>query len=323
MNTFDASVRLVQQSANADQAFAGVPENLAIRSNGDLLVTSLSTGHLVQISHDNSHAPTVVYNFASLTTKDYNSLSGVGEIGNDVFAVAACERSPQFGFTIKGSCSIFKLDLTQPTLSPNLLADFPGASGLQDILKVNDDTIIISDTSGAIWSLNINGNAGPVVSLNQTDAEATSIGLFQKSIYYSDPKTGTVANLAINIDNPSQLKQVDAAPQIVDSAATNPYGVVVDNKGNLLVADSNSSQITWYQPPARSSFSSTYIKRTINLHRNGANAGAPRFLRFGRTPDDISKQTLYYTASGILGDPGFVAAFDFDPIWLAGISSSE
>jgi hypothetical protein len=74
-------------------------ENLAVRSNGNLLVTLLSAPELFQVDPaGNGQQPQLVHQFSNIT-----SLTGIAEVEKDVFAVAGGNISLATLTSTKGS----------------------------------------------------------------------------------------------------------------------------------------------------------------------------------------------------------------------------
>lgn len=79
-------------------------ENLAVRSNGHLLLTLLSTPDLYQLDPNSGSTAgaKLVYHFP-----EYTGLCGIVEIENDVFAVVAGNLTLSPFFSIKGMCILY------------------------------------------------------------------------------------------------------------------------------------------------------------------------------------------------------------------------
>ena len=104
-------------------------ENLAARSNGQLVLTSISDTklRLLDPSKKNSKAQTV-YTFPEAT-----SLSGVVETSPDVFAVVAGNWSIKTFEGVKGSFSLWLVDFNKDTPSVKQIAKIPEAASLNGI----------------------------------------------------------------------------------------------------------------------------------------------------------------------------------------------
>jgi hypothetical protein len=82
-------------------------ENLAIRQNGQVLVTALSTSELYQVDPvPSGGAATLIYRIPSAT-----SLLGIVELHRDVFYVIAGNWSTVTFTTTSGSYSVWKIDI--------------------------------------------------------------------------------------------------------------------------------------------------------------------------------------------------------------------
>lgn len=83
-------------------------ENLAVRANGQLLLTLLNLPELYQLDPFAANAtPELVHNFTTTT-----GLSGIAEIAPDVFGVAAGNYSLTTGEAFQGSWSVWSVDFS-------------------------------------------------------------------------------------------------------------------------------------------------------------------------------------------------------------------
>ncbi|KAL6411021.1 Six-bladed beta-propeller TolB-like protein [Ilyonectria robusta] len=131
-------------------------ENIAVRSNGQLLVGFGTEPALYSVEPDsNNPKPTLVYTFPNAT-----AVFGISEVYPDVFAMAVGNFTWRKEAGVWHTWSVWKADFTGddgPEVSKvtdigealwlNGMATVPGASG----------NVLISDSSlGAIWKLDVN-----------------------------------------------------------------------------------------------------------------------------------------------------------------------
>lgn len=210
-------------------------ENLAVRSNGLVLITLLTTPEVWQVDPV-SKTGSLIHKFADAT-----GCLGITETVEDEFYVACGNYSTETFEATAGSWAVWKLDFTTKTAEATRIAQLPDAGFLNGAMALSDSVILIADSAyGAVWSLN------------------TATGSVQKSI--SDPSmlpTHTVAPIGINglhIQGQDLLyTQTNNATlwsipiDISTGAATGPTKVVsanvtgdddftADGKGNLFIA---------------------------------------------------------------------------------------
>ncbi|KAJ5181153.1 hypothetical protein N7491_000707 [Penicillium cf. griseofulvum] len=129
-------------------------ENLAVQSNGNLLVTRIDTPELWSIvpSSNSSHPGK-----GSLLHRFPNAMStlGIAEIDCDVFAVVVGNLSLPSITPTPGSFVIWTVNLTSATPEARILTPLPEGQFLDGLTKFSDDLLLISDAAkGTIWRLN-------------------------------------------------------------------------------------------------------------------------------------------------------------------------
>lgn len=134
-------------------------ENLAIRSNGEILTTRLDTPILYQVNHITG-APVEV---ATWDPAQYFGALGISEGANDVFYVILSAFFDQATFIkTSGVNTIFKVDLNtfaldragliESNATISLLTEIPQADFLNGMATLDDDHIYVSDVySGVIY----------------------------------------------------------------------------------------------------------------------------------------------------------------------------
>ncbi|KAJ6146043.1 hypothetical protein N7497_008025 [Penicillium chrysogenum] len=137
-------------------------ENLAVRSNGNLIATRIDSPELWSIvpSGNTSHP-----GHGSLLLKFPNALStlGIAEIDHDVFAILAGNISLPGIIPTPGSFVVWTVNLTSAIPEAKVLAPLPGGYFLDGMTKFGDDLLLISDArKGIIWRLNITSGESSV-----------------------------------------------------------------------------------------------------------------------------------------------------------------
>jgi len=133
-------------------------ENIAVRSNGDLLLTLLTTPELYLIRPSNPGGPILVHKF-----DEVSALTGIIEIKEDVFYVGGGNFTLQPWSSGADTYQVFEVDLTSfdkdSTPKVKKIAYLPGcglANGFE-LLSREDGTVLIADSdAGVVWKLNVN-----------------------------------------------------------------------------------------------------------------------------------------------------------------------
>ncbi|KAI0169283.1 hypothetical protein GGR52DRAFT_593062 [Hypoxylon sp. FL1284] len=137
-------------------------ENIAVRSNGQLLVTSTTSNSVYMISPNGTHDPVPVVTIDN----GANATLGIAELTRDVFYVIAAKVN---GLTmIPGSVSIWKADLNPLRLRGNavaqpasvtLLTNVPSAklyNGMCRLSKNDTRSLLIADSvAGTVTRLDV------------------------------------------------------------------------------------------------------------------------------------------------------------------------
>ena len=134
-------------------------ENVALRSNGQLLLNLATGPRLLQINPANPVPEDII----TIQGPGAASLAGIAETAHDVFTVVAGNYSfgPQVpgGITgIPGSFSIWSVDLNGPQAAATLITAIPEANTLNGLAAVagSSDLVLVADSGlGVVWSVNL------------------------------------------------------------------------------------------------------------------------------------------------------------------------
>jgi hypothetical protein len=137
-------------------------ENIAVRSNGKLLVTLITTPDIYQVDPFSATEPVLVHSFSNAA-----SVLGIAEIEPDVFGVVVGNWSTKTFATTNGSYSVWKVDLRSFKYDENRrvasnasvteIASIPDASFLNGLtlLSPSSPYLLIADAGlGVVWRLN-------------------------------------------------------------------------------------------------------------------------------------------------------------------------
>ncbi|KAK4120250.1 NHL repeat-containing protein [Parathielavia appendiculata] len=120
-------------------------ENVAVRSNGQILATNMNTATLYAID------PVAKTSITALTVTGATGLSGIGEYAPDVFAVI-------------GGKGIYKIDFTSTPPKSSLIRTITEANNLNGLAVFDNSSVLIADAGkGAVYKFDVNTGAYAVV----------------------------------------------------------------------------------------------------------------------------------------------------------------
>ena len=275
-------------------------ENIAVRANGQLLVSLLTTPELYQIDPTTTEVPTLIHRFPGTGTL------GIAEITPDVFAVAA--GNVTVTATTPGTYSVWKVDMrtfnasNSSPASITKIADIPEAQILNGAALLSQDSgiVLFADSiGGVVWGLDTRtGEYAKVLEdpLMKPGAGPGSIGINgihvrDRFVYFTNSAQVVLARVPVHAANGTAAGafEVVARPNasFVDDFALTP-------KDTAFVATNRDNTI-------------------IEVYTDGENAGTSRIVEgsvdssaflgttsaaFGRTVSD--RKVLYVTTSGAL-----------------------
>ncbi|KAF7975421.1 hypothetical protein HWV62_9537 [Athelia sp. TMB] len=290
-------------------------ENAAVRSNGQLLVTLLSSPQVYQVDPFISQQPQLVQ-----TIPDAEGLLGIGEVEEDVFAVVAGNLSLATVVSTVGSYSIWKVDVhdsQNPTSSK--VVDIPAAQFLNGlaVLDTNGSVLVSDSGAGVVYRVDTNTGEYQIVledPLMKPAAGGVQLGINGIQIqngylYFTSSTQGLFARVAIHPNG-------TAAGSIEVVASLGGFGddFALDRAGDAYIGTNPDDTLIKVTPAGEV----TLIAGSIN---STALAGATS-THFGRTAADES--ILYVTTSGRFTDaageqtfiPGEVIAVRGLQYWL-------
>jgi hypothetical protein len=155
-------------------------ENVAVRSNGALLVTTLSVLPLtppeILLVDPSANPPTSkpIYSFKGTNV---TGLLGIAELEKDVFTfVAGVTTTP-------GSYAIWKADLKREPAVVSKIADVPSGQLLNGLTKLDDHTLLIADSmAGNVIKLDIRTGQSNVILEDASMKPVTTNGAFKSGV---------------------------------------------------------------------------------------------------------------------------------------------
>jgi hypothetical protein len=251
-------------------------ENLYIRSNDHILITTLFTPTLYQLSDSDRSSPILVHDFSG-----YNSLLGIAEGHPDFFYVVTCNFSSTTEPPIQGTVSVWEVDLTKYSDDPNptqsvhhrahgaddstpsdskntvsvrKVASFPGKEFLNGLASLTPTLILAADSvGGQVFSIDITTGDYSVVIKDDLMAPSTNKSVIQIGInglhvhedYLYFTNTGREIFCRVLIDL-STGKSKGAAEIVTANMAGDDFAIDAD--GIAYVAENPRSQLTRITP---------------------------------------------------------------------------
>ena len=263
-------------------------ENIAVRSNGQILASVLTAPELYQVDPSKKRAPVLVHSFPS------TGVTGNAELSPDVFYVATGNITSDVLSTVPGSFAIWEVDLRKFSINPpkparvSKIADFPDARLLNGVavLDHRKGLLLVADSfRGLIWQLNVHTAEIKVFTDDILATPAPNaplpigvngIKVRNGNVYFSNTSRGLIARLAISRDGvPKGPAVVVVKVDSVDDFALGPNGAFfpAENLGNVLA----------------------YAPAVGGDARAIANITNPTAAAFGRRPD---AKSLYVSSFG-------------------------
>lgn len=130
-----ASTSSKRQAAGAQVVKITSIEGLAVRSNGQILATSMSSTTIYAVD------PVAKTSTAAVVVADAKGFSGIGEYLPDVFAV--------IGGGSTGT-TVYKVDFTSGKGVATLVKKIPEASNFNGLAVLNNDTVLVGDAGKGV-----------------------------------------------------------------------------------------------------------------------------------------------------------------------------
>lgn len=146
-------------------------ENVAVRSNGQILATNMNTATLYTID------PVAKTSSSSLSVTGATGLSGIGEYAPDLFAVI-------------GGKGIYRVDFTSTPPKSSLIKTIASANNLNGLAVFDNNTLLVADAGkGNVYRFTISTGEYAVVLEDKTMAPTGGIPFGIDGIKY---RNGTV-----------------------------------------------------------------------------------------------------------------------------------
>lgn len=268
-------------------------ENIAAPSNGNLLVTLLTSPELYSINpHSNPPTASRVYSFSN-TAYNYTGLLGISELEPNVFAfvAGAIPKTADPGFY-----SIWKADLSGKNPDVSKIADIPGGQLLNGICTLNSRTLLIADSlAGNLIKLDTRTGTSTVLADDSTMKPGTDDRGFTSGIngvkyckatgqlYYTNSFLGKLFKVKLDCETGEIAGQIET----VVSGLSEPDDFSIDQDGNVYLAQGAANSVAKVDKNGRI--------RTVAGSLNSTDIPGPTSVTLGRTRDE--RGTIYVTTS--------------------------
>ncbi|EJD43948.1 calcium-dependent phosphotriesterase, partial [Auricularia subglabra TFB-10046 SS5] len=261
-------------------------ENLAVRANGDLLVTRVDAAQVISVDYRNGQNE-VAFDFPHTT-----AVLGIAEVVPDVFAVATGNYSVATGTTI-GSYSIWVLDLSSGELKALKAADVPPGGTLNGVTRLDDEHVLVADTVfGVVYRVNIRTGAF-TVALSGPEYEARAgpgprfgvngLRIVGSTLYFTNTGAKTLSRVAIHADGTA-----NGTIEVLSDDLEMPDDFAIGPNGDVFVTLHGASAVDQLPAGGR--------KTRIAGGSDSTDFASPTAAHFGRAPGDT--QTLYVVTGG-------------------------
>ncbi|RDW89772.1 hypothetical protein BP6252_01804 [Coleophoma cylindrospora] len=282
-------------------------ENLAVRSNGQLLLNVLSTPDLYLLDplvEDSD--PYLLYTFP-----DTLGLLGITEMQDDVFYILSGNFSLATGNTGPGTYAVWKVDLTSyslgkpwdPKSAISKVVDMPEAKLLNSLIPLKKSAtggiVLISDSYlGAVWQLDVStGEYSILLAFPEMTFPADAklpigingLRLRGDWLYWANSEQNTFCRVKIDSEG-----QAISAVETLVSNVTFIDDFAFDRQGNAWVALDPSSELGVIRPGQDD------VIIVLGSSSPFTVAG-PTSVQFGRACGDT--ETLYVVTNGGLANP--------------------
>ena len=274
-------------------------ENLAVRSNGEILLQLLDKPELHSLDPRTPASSKLIHTFAG-----YTSLLGIAEISHDVFVLVIGNLSINPVVVTPSSMGVWKVNFNRnkgkaaavPEISK--LADVPEAGLLNGVTAISSAEVLIADSAlGLVWKINTHtGKYEVVIQLPEMQAPAGGLGIGINGVRASKGYlywTNSVLQSLYRVKITKSGSLVPGAqPELLGNVGAVLDDFTLDYRGawvtapfvNTVTLISNSGKIT-----------------TVAGELGSLNVAGGTSAAFGRGRDD--KEILYVATGGAQGAP--------------------
>lgn len=274
-------------------------ENLAVRQNGQILVTLIAppAPQLYQVDPFQTSAPAVLID----TVPGVTGLLGIAEIEQDVWYFLAGNFSVATFSTTPGTYSLWKIDLNAAKPVSSKITDIPEGIQLNGLAVLNKDAglIVISDTGagaeeGAVYTANVKTGTysktidDPTMKASSTVPGIDGIKIRGGYLYFANPGQAIFCRVPINSAD-------GTATGAVEVIAKNLLGddFSFDANGDAYIGQNFENTIAKVTPDG--------VVSNFAGNLNSSLVAGATSTAFGRTAND--QTVLYVTTVGGINGP--------------------
>lgn len=219
-------------------------ENLAVRQNGNLLITDSTAPNLYLLDPTSPTSAPLVYTFPNATT-----LTGIGEVAPDVFAINVVSFASLTPPVISYS-TFWKIDMRSFEASPDgailknataeLITAIPNATLPNGLVALaGTQFFLVADSvEGVVWRINYEtGEYGVILSdtllLPVTILGVNGIQIFGPYLYFTNTDQGIFGRVPVLLDGPD-AGSATGGFEVVANVTGDDF--TFDGEGNAYVA---------------------------------------------------------------------------------------
>ncbi len=266
-------------------------ENIAVRPNGNLLLTVVSEPVMYQLKPKSSR-PEFLHQFPNVT-----SLTGIIETAPDIFIVVGGNWSTATFQATPGSFTIWSIDLNPRTPAVKMITTMPEAFALNGMttLDGSPDIILMSDSAlGAVWKLNVvTGEHGIALqsplftnSTGRGPLAINGLGTYRSAVYFLNSALKLYGRVPVTPDG-SAAGEVQVLAR-AEKGVTAFDDFALDWEGNAWIA-THSNMVTEISVEGR--------QRNFTSGADVPDMTQPTSIIFGRGSKE-EENTLYIVTSG-------------------------
>ncbi|KAI2610512.1 hypothetical protein GGR54DRAFT_369406 [Hypoxylon sp. NC1633] len=290
-------------------------ENLAVRPNGDLLLTMLSPSASIwtlKRPYSSAPSPALLHTFDNAT-----GVGGIAETTPDTYVVVAAAFSGP-GQPIAGTAAAYSVSFQPQTHNPNhgpaspspsvhKIADIPEAQLLNGVASVGSTTVLIADSyAGVLYRLDTaNGHYAVILRVPELSAPTgatlpfgvNGLKVHANHVYWSNSGTTTLYRVAIDAYGypaPAPATKTVQVQTVAKLDAPFIDDIAIDVRGVLFAATNADNKVDAVRPDG-----------TVSTVVGGAaddTVAGDTAVAFGRTP--LDRGVIYVTTSGTLPGGG-------------------
>ncbi|OJJ50338.1 hypothetical protein ASPZODRAFT_58952 [Penicilliopsis zonata CBS 506.65] len=293
-------------------------ENLAVRANGQILVSRLDTPEVLQLDPTGAREPITV---AAWDANNYMGCLGISETRADVFYVVASGFVNDSFVLTSGVNTIWEIDMrtfaieddqasSGVTVTSNAtvtkLVEVTSSDFLNGMTTFNETVILVADAYNG-WVYAVDTTTGAyTVAVNETSMKfdsivdpSTNLGvngikLHDGYLYWTNTAAGTLNRILLSDSHDDAVVGPLGPAETVVSNVPKADDFIFKSDGVAFIAQNQMDELSVLYP--RAGHAEVIAGSNISTLLAGVSAG-----KFGRLESDA--EILYLTTSGALGLP--------------------